>query len=230
MNQAAAARIASILAAASERLAIALAGGSTPEGLYRLLAAEPWRSRIGWKRIDFFWSDERCVPPDHPASNFGMARRTLLAPLGIPESHIFRIRGELPPDVAANEYNSVIESYFGGMNNVHFAVALLGLGTDGHPASLFPNSPVLGETAGLAAPVACGPDGLGRVTLTLPAINSSSHVFFLVTGAVKAEMAARLVAAKPSADIPASLARSAGGEVEMFLDEDAARLIRDDGA
>lgn len=211
------------------RIPVALAGGATPEGLYRLLAAEPWRSWIDWERIYFFWSDERCVPPDHPASNFGMARRALLAPLGIPESRIFRIRGELPPDVGANEYNSVIESYFGGRNNVHLALALLGLGTDGHTASLFPGSQVLQETGKLAA-VSPGPDGVNRVTLTLPAINSSSHVMFLVAGANKAEMAARLVAAKPSADIPASLVRAASGAVEVFLDEAAARLIRNCGA
>ncbi|MBI5141967.1 MAG: 6-phosphogluconolactonase [Nitrospirae bacterium] len=212
------------------RIPVALAGGATPEGLYRLLAAEPWRSRIDWERIDFFWGDERCVSPEHPASNYGMARRALLDPLGIPASQVFRIRGELPPDVAASEYDSAIESYFGGGNNVHFAIALLGLGADGHTASLFPGSPLLLETGRCAAAVLPGPDGMNRVTLTLPAINSSDHVIFLVTGSGKAEIAARLVAAKPSADIPASLVRLAGGEVEVFLDEGAARLVRDVGA
>ena len=210
----------------ADSFSLVLSGGSTPKGLYNLLAAGSASRSIDWSRVHFFWSDERCVPPDHPDSNFKMAYSAMLRELNLSETHIHRIAGEEEPSRAAELYTAVIEEYFGGIEKVRFNLVLLGLGPDGHTASLFPGSPALKENKNIVAP-ACKP-GLSeqhRITLTFPALNAASRVIFLVSGKSKAAMVKRLLEGEVGEELPASLVRPASGTVEFLLDEEAASLL-----
>ena len=177
---------------ASGFFTIVLAGGHTPKALYRLLSSE-FKTRAPWDRTVVFWGDERAVPPDHPDSNFRMARENLLSGLDLPPSHVHRIKGEVrPPERAAEDYETDIRRFLaagGQPEGRTFDLVLLGLGPDGHTASLFPGSPVLGETERwVRASVAPGSFAVrDRVTLTLPAINGAERVFFLAARSGKEE-------------------------------------------
>jgi 6-phosphogluconolactonase len=190
---------------------IVLTGGTTVGRAYKRAAAlEP-----DWSRASLWWSDERCVPPDDPLSNYGLAKRTLLDCLrGEPDVH--RIRGELQPADAAGEYDRALDG-------VVLDLALLAIGDDGHIASLFPGSPQLGERERLAT---SGPAGLepwvDRVTLTLPALLSVRRAVFLVTGAGKAEVAERAFAGEITEAVPASLMRRLEAPLDVYLDRAAA--------
>lgn len=210
----------------SDRFSVVLSGGSTPRGLYHLLAAGPVGRSIDWSRVHFFWSDERCVPPDHPDSNYNMAYNTMLRDLNQPETHVHRIAGEEEPSRAAELYTALIKEYFGGTEKVRFDLVLLGLGVDGHTASLFPGSPVLKENTKIVAPVLkSGIPGPARVTLTFPALNASARVIFLVSGESKAAMVKRLIEGKVSEELPASMVRPVAGTVDFLLDKEAASLL-----
>jgi 6-phosphogluconolactonase len=180
---------ASILAAvaARGRCALVLAGGQTPMGTYALLARR-YGQTIPWPSVHLFWGDERCVPPDDPRSNFKMAQEALLGQVPIPPKNIHRILGERPPALAAEEYERGLRAFFRpGASVPAFDLVFLGVGADGHTASLFPGAPALEESRRWVMAVEA-PDGVPcrhRVTLTLPAINASRAVFFLVTGAEK---------------------------------------------
>lgn len=165
--------------------ALALAGGSTPKPLYRFLATPEEAERWPWQRVRLFWGDERCVPPDHPLSNYRMVRETLLDHLAT-APQVFRMRGEDEPHAAAETYAAQLLRHApGGLD-----VVLLGMGEDGHTASLFPGSPVLDERVHLVAAV--GVPGVGwRLTLTPPALRAARWVLLLVTGEAKAEVLAR---------------------------------------
>lgn len=194
---------------------IVLTGGSTP-GLAYERAAERARD---WGRVTLWWGDERCVPPDDARSNYRLAQETLLDRLEIPPRAVHRIRGELDPKTAAEELDAELES-------AEFDLLLLGLGPDGHMASLFPGSPQLGVRDRRATH---GPAGLepfvDRVTFTLPTILSAFRIVFLVAGEEKADAVARAFGGDVSEDVPASLARLAPVGVEVFLDEAAAARI-----
>jgi 6-phosphogluconolactonase len=175
------------------RFSIALAGGSTPRPLYELLAKQGYAERIDWKRVHVFFGDERCVSPDDVASNFRMASEALLSRVPLPPENIHRIRGEDPPAAAAQAYERELRAFFGvsdvGAPERTFDLALLGLGGDGHTASLFPTRPELRDerrwvVATRAPEGTVAPD---RVTLTPAALNAAAHVVFLVSGASKAE-------------------------------------------
>ncbi len=210
----------------SGRFSVVLSGGSTPRDLYHLLAAGHAGRSIDWSRVHFFWSDERCVPLDHPDSNYNMAYNTMLRDLNQPETHIHRIAGDAEPGRAAELYTEVIEEYFGGTEKVRFDLVLLGLGVDGHTASLFPGSPALKESMRIVAPVLePGIPGPARVTLTFPALNASARVIFLVSGESKAAMVRRLLEGDVSEELPASMVRPVSGTVEFLLDEQAASLL-----
>ena len=185
-------RAAHILAAACEEAVsergvfkIALSGGQTPIPLFRLLAASDWADRLPWEKITFFWVDERCVGPDHPDSNYGLARREMLAKL--PVTHFFRMRGEMDPVKAAVLYEEQIRADFNiGPNEVpRFDFMLLGVGDDGHTGSIFPNSPALMERKRLVIDQYVPERKADRLTLTLPVINNSRCCMFLVTGKEK---------------------------------------------
>jgi 6-phosphogluconolactonase len=167
--------------AARGRFRIALAGGSTPRALYGQLAAA---HDVDWSRTDVFFGDERCVPPDDPQSNFRMARETLLSPAAVPPENVFRMRGDDPDlDRAARDY----EVALGGVEGPALDLALLGMGADGHTASLFPGTTALDEGGRLCVPVEVPQLKTRRLTLTYPALQAARDVLFLVAGADKAD-------------------------------------------
>jgi 6-phosphogluconolactonase len=214
--------------AAAEALArnpvvrVALAGGSTPRRLYEILARDPFRGRIPWPRVDLFWGDERCVPPDHPDSNFHLVREALVEPLGTGGPNVHRIPVELAaadategPDVAARAYEAEIARAFGvplaGQPPV-FDLVLLGLGPDAHTASLFPGSPAVRERVRWVVGVRGAPKPPSdRVTLTPALINRATAVIFLVAGEDKAAALATVLEGTPDPErLPAAAIRPAG--------------------
>lgn len=175
---------------------VALSGGSTPRGLFGQLAAEPYRSHISWGDIHFFWGDERCVPPDHPDSNFRMVYEALLSRVPVKDSHIHRPWAEDPdPARAAALYEAEIQQFFSLRNNEfpRFDLILLGMGEDGHTASLFPGSPALQEESRIFVSNYVEKLQAHRLTLTFPAINSASHVAVLLSGKSKAPVLKRVL-------------------------------------
>lgn len=208
---------------AKERFTVALSGGSTPRALYQLLANTP----LAWEDIRLFWGDERCVPPDHADSNYRMTAENLLARVHIPPENIRRIQGELPPEEAALRYEDELRKYFD--DAPRFDLILLGLGDDGHTASLFPDSPALHERTrwAVAVPHTTPPLPLvPRVTLTLPAINAARQVVFLVSGADKAQRLAEVLRAPTASPLlPASMIRPDDGELLWLADQPAAALL-----
>jgi 6-phosphogluconolactonase len=195
------ARLAAEALAARGAFRLALAGGSTPRALYRLLAdpAQPFRDRIPWSVVHAFFGDERAVPPESADSNARMAREALLD--HVPLAAVHRIEGELGAEEAAARYEDVLFAHFGDVRLPVFDLVLLGLGSDGHTASLFPGSPALQERRRWAV---AGPAGLPppvpRVTLTIPVLEAARAALFLVAGADKAEALRRLL--RPRADEP----------------------------
>lgn len=203
---------------------VALSGGSTPKPLFQLLA-ERGRSFLPWERVELWWSDERCVPPDHPDSNYGMTYKTLVKPLGIDPEHVHRMLGELDPDAAAEHYQNALIRRLG--EPPAFDLVLLGMGLDGHIASLFPGTTATRETARYVVANridAALPAGLPtRLTLTYPAINAAKRVRFLVSGSEKAEMLAAVLEGPPDR-YPAQ--RIAARDVAWFVDDAAAAQLR----
>lgn len=183
--------------AASGRFSLVLSGGHTPRPLYERLASES----VDWTRTHLFWGDERCVPPDESDSNFRMAFETLVSRVPVPGGNVHRIRGEMPPHAAAAGYEADLKAYqasAGGVGLVRFDVVLLGLGPDGHTASLFPGSPLLSiperETSWVAAVEAPEMEPrVSRITLTLPVLNAAACVVFLLAGADKHERVERIL-------------------------------------
>jgi 6-phosphogluconolactonase len=171
---------------ARSRFTIALSGGSTPRTLYRLLAAE-YVDRVPWAATEVFFGDERCVPPDHPDSNFGMAREALLAHIPGLEARTHRIVGEAAPRDAAGQYDALLRGAFPGPDPATFDLLLLGIGPDGHTASLFPGSSALGEEKLWAIATEAPPAAAtrARITLTFPALDGSRELLLLCAGADK---------------------------------------------
>jgi 6-phosphogluconolactonase len=207
---------------------VALSGGSTPIKLHQMLAAEPYRSRLPWKDVEFFWGDERAVPPDDPQSNFGMARETLLEPLGINEAQIHRMRGELPPQAAALLCEQEMRSLFGTAEGEFptFDLILLGMGPDGHTASLFPGTSALRETQRLVVANDVPQLNTTRITMTAPLINAARAVYFLVAGADKADALAEVLEGMPSVETyPSQLIAPSHGELRWLVDRAAAAKL-----
>lgn len=232
LSQAAAGFIAEVAAGAVRRrgrVLLALSGGGTPEPVFRLLADQPYRRRDAWASAHFFWGDERCVPPTDPGSNYGQARRLLLDPLGVPDEQIHRIKGELAPEEAAADYRRRLTE-FSGEGSVWpvLDLALMGLGSDGHTASLFPGPPLPGEDRLAAVAATAEYDGrpARRVSLTPPVFNSARNVLFLVAGSGKAQaVAAALAADADPVKWPAARIQPSPGRLYYFLDQPAAALI-----
>ena len=224
LAQRAASWLTSLAEASSDRFAIALSGGSTPKRLYEILAAEPFRDRFPWSRTHLFWGDERLVPGDDKESNQRMVREALLARVSIPPANIHHVSTEGSPAEDAAAYDQVLKNYYGAdtldASRPLFDVVLLGLGENGHTASLFPGTPSLDETLAWVAPVTTGGVPQPRITLTYPAIASSRHVAFLAAGKGKAQILARVLGG--DRDQPAARVTSMG-ELVWFVDEDAAR-------
>jgi 6-phosphogluconolactonase len=226
LHRAAARRIASTLEEALARApaaSIALTGGKTPEPIYELLAGAPYRERLAWARIDFFWGDERPVGPESPESNFGMARRSLLDRVAVPEERIHRIEGESEGlEDAARRYEAEVRRVVAGAPVPRFDLVLLGMGDDGHTASLFPGT--VWDGARLVTPNFVPKLGATRITMTPRLINAARAVLFLVSGASKAEALAR-VFRNPPDELPAAQIRPADGSLLWLVDRAAASRL-----
>ena len=210
-----------------EKTNIALSGGSTPKMLFQLLSQSPYRDKIKWEVLHFFWSDERCVPPDHPESNYGMTQKKLLQYIKIPNSNIHRIKGESLPDEAAHSYSTEIyknvPSYDDGIPR--FDWILLGVGDDGHTASLFPGSEVLYIRDKLCAVAVHPVSGQHRITMTLPLINHAKRVTFLVTGKSKRKIVFDIFNQTPGFErYPAAHVNPVQGKLVWLLDKAAAKF------
>ncbi len=204
-------------ASTDEALAVALAGGSTPRSLYRLLATPAYAAKLPWARIHWFWGDERFVPPDHPDSNYRMAREAMLSHTPVPAANIHPIPTEgLTPRASAADYERTLRAARGP----YFHVTLLGLGPDGHIASLFPGSGALQERQRWVVAVE-GEKPEARISLTYPALEASREIAFLVAGKEKYQILQRILA---GSDLPAGRLKPSGS-LRFFLDRAAAGEI-----
>ena len=247
MSETAAERITSLIesAIATRGLAaLSLTGGDTPDLLYQFLADpnRPWRARVEWEQLHLFWGDEREVPPDHPESNFGLARRLMIQHVPLPNTQVHRMRGELPASDAGRLYDAVLRARRDQIAGPFFDVMLLGIGANAHIASIFPNSPVLaghkappytpptfsGRRIELAVGVAVPELNQWRITLTPVALLDSAVIIVIAAGASKADAIAGAI--DGPADIaryPAQLLLDAGERVEWIIDSAAAARLRD---
>jgi 6-phosphogluconolactonase len=208
---------------------VSLSGGETPRGLYRRLAALPPGRAPEWARIHICFGDERMVSPDDPESNYGMVRDELICRIPLPAGHVHRIRGERAPDAAAAEYATDLERTL-SLSGGRFDCVLLGLGADGHTASLFPGNDVIREREKTVREVYVPALAAWRVTVTLPVINGARNVLFLVSGMKKNDIVRRVLETPgPDAEIPATLVDPPDAPVHWMLDVDAASLLRRGG-
>jgi 6-phosphogluconolactonase len=209
--------------ATKKRFAVAISGGSTPRRLYALLGSEVYRGQVDWQRVHFFWADERCVPNDDEASNFRTAFDTLFSKIALPEKNIHRIKGEEVPDQAAGDYGEEMKRFFGGSGWPGFDLVILGVGEDGHTASLFPGSKLLEETVRLAIPVYLEEPGKNRITLTLPVLNHADQILFLAAGPSKAAVLSEIFGEKEKRKLlPAGLINPLRGSMIWLMDREAA--------
>ncbi len=201
---------------------VALAGGATPRAAYEALATLEFAARLNWEKLHVFWGDERCVAPTHEESNYRMAQEAWLRYTPIPAGQIHRIAGELAPQEAASAYEDGLREFF-GQRPPRFDLILLGLGEDGHTASLFPDSKALGEKQRWVAANYVRKLAAWRVTLTAPLINQAAHVTFLVSGAAKAEALRRVLSGRYQPEtLPAQLIRPTNGQLRWLMDVAAA--------
>ncbi len=204
---------------------VALAGGSTPRRLYRILACPDISAAVEWQRVHFFFGDERAVPPDHPESNFGMARETLLEHVPVPEGNVHRMETELRGmDAVASRYESLLTDIVpaGGEGIPQLDLILLGIGPDGHTASLFPGTDILQQTGRYVAPVYVEQKACWRVSVTLPVIEEARHVLFLVAGEEKQPVVKQLLTDPGGAPVYPVQMPHYRGSVELYLDAAAA--------
>jgi len=208
----------------SERFTVALSGGSTPKALYSLIASPDYRERVDWSRVHLFWGDERCVPPDHMESNFRMVQEALLSKISLPPENVYRMPGEKAPQDAAADYENELRTFFRPAVNAvpRFDLILLGLGEDGHTASLFPGSSALNEHNRLVATVYVQRLKAHRLTLTLSVINAAGQILFLVSGQSKAAVAKAILSSDSAAkDYPAARVKPIDGRLTWLMTQDA---------
>ncbi len=220
-------RIASESIVTRGRFTIALSGGTTPRTLYGLLGSEPYRGQIDWALVDIFWSDERCVPPDSPDSNYHMAQEVLLSRIPIPAQQVHRMPADQPDrDAASQAYAEEMQRTFGTNGIPSFDLIQLGMGPEGHTASLFPHQASLHEQQRLVIPVSVPKPPPDRLTFTPPVLNAARNVLFLVTGADKADaLHAVLEGPYQPDEYPAQIVRPPHGEVVWMLDTAVAQNI-----
>jgi 6-phosphogluconolactonase len=206
------------------RFVVALSGGSTPKTLLRLLALPPYRDTLDWARIHVAWGDERCVPPDDAQSNYRMAREALLAHVPIPDGNVHRMPAENPDhEAAAAEYEATLRALFGG-DLPRFDLIHLGLGTEGHTASLFPGSPALEERERWVAAPFVEKLSAHRITLTPPVLNAAREVQFLAAGKDKAAIVRDILhAPRNPTELPAQIVAPTEGRLVWLLDTAASR-------
>lgn len=207
---------------------VALSGGHTPREFYQVLASKEYRTQVDWAKVHCFWGDERVVPPDHPESNYGMARRELLLRVPIPGANVHRIEAERPNlGRAAQDYEEVLRRclQLDSRGFPRFHLILLGLGAEGHTASLFPGARNWRETSRWVSTPMVPKLGSRRMTLTLPVLNAAHRVMFLVVGAEKAGTLHKVLEAKSEPPLPAQLVTVPQGQRLFLVDEAAAKLL-----
>ncbi|MGB6974329.1 MAG: 6-phosphogluconolactonase [Terracidiphilus sp.] len=217
-------------AAARGRARIAISGGSTPKAAFQLLAdpAKPFRARMPWDKLDLYWVDERCVPPGDADSNYRMTREAMLDHVPLPPERIHRMEGELEPEVAAARYESELRNSFRleGAETPRFNLVALGMGPDGHTASLFPHTAAIHELGRLAVANHVQNKDAWRITLTWPVINQAASVFFLIGGADKAVALQEVfLGPRDPERLPSQLIWPSGGILTLVLDKAAAALL-----
>lgn len=207
------------------QFSVALSGGHTPKRTYELLATYPLREQVPWEHVHVFWGDERCVPPDDPRSNERMAREALLDHVPVQSTHVHPIRCAQAPQKTAEQYETFLRDFFAGQP-ARFDLVLLGLGEDGHTASLFPGTPVLEEQKRWAADVHVAEQDFYRVTLTAPVINQAAMVLFLVAGADKAPAVRGVLEGTSNHRLSAQLIQPQEGQLHWLLDREASSLLK----
>jgi len=212
------------------RARIAISGGSTPKAAFQLLGDphQPWRARMPWDKLELYWVDERCVPPDSQESNFRMTREALLDHVPLRSDKIHRMEGELEPDEAASRYESGLRNNFRleGAEAPHFDLVQLGIGPDGHTASLFPHTEALNEMMRLVVSNHVPQMDAWRITLTWPVINQARSVFFIISGIDKAGVLKEVLTGPRDAErLPSQLIWPASGILTLILDKSAASQL-----
>lgn len=207
---------------------IAVSGGKTPQMVFSELAVK-YKDPDQWNHVHFYWVDERCVPPDHPESNFRMINDALLRYLTLSYQQIYRMRGEDDPDTEARRYNELIRSNVPFVNSRPcFNLVMLGIGTDGHTASIFPGNLELFDSEQYCEMAEDPLTGQRRITLTGSVINNAEHIYFLVTGKEKSAIVEKLLnKGQAVLQYPAALIRPTHGKLEWFLDDHAAKHLYD---
>jgi 6-phosphogluconolactonase len=206
----------------SDQFHFVLTGGSTPKALYKILSER----NLDWKNVHFWWGDERCVPPDHPDSNFGMAQKTLLSKITLEQDHIYRMKGEMEPASAALEYESHLRKVFGSDAIPSFDLVLLGMGEDGHTASLFPGTAALKVQDRLVVHNYVEKLQANRLTMTFSLLNRAKRILFLVSGASKAMALKQVLGGEfDPFQYPSQGIRPVHDELIFFVDEAAASRL-----
>jgi 6-phosphogluconolactonase len=217
------------IAGKSGHFAVAISGGSTPRQMHTMLAKEPFILNIPWRNIHIFWVDERCVPPDSAESNYGVAKRDFIDKVPIPKAHVHWIPCEASPQVSAKEYQKILIDFFYSKRtrNPRFDLVYLGMGVDGHVASLFPGQESLYENEKLVLAVKGGNPNVHRISMTLGLLNYARHIIFLITGEEKAKTVQRVLEGR-KIQLPAQKIRPLNGQLTWLLDRGAASLLSQD--
>jgi 6-phosphogluconolactonase len=208
------------------RFVVAISGGSTPRRMYRMLAEEPYGSAIPWDKTYIFWVDERCVPENDPASNYGAAKKDFLNRVSVPEAQVYPMPGELPPKQGAQKYQKALIDFF-HLEDGRFPTfdqIFLGMGADGHTASLFPGQDALDERKRLIVAVKGGNPDVNRLTMTLPVLNRARHIVFLISGKEKAATL-KTVFEDDQARFPVQKIHALDRELTWLLDRESASLL-----
>jgi len=208
------------------RFAVAISGGSTPRSMHSMLGKEPFYSNIPWGKTDIFWADERCVPSNHPDSNFGAAKKDFLDLVPIPKEHIHPLQGGLSPKEGALWYQQKLIKFFQRKEDEFplFDLIFLGIGTDGHTASLFPGQSALNEMKKWVVAVKGGNPDVNRLTLTFPVINRGKQIVFMISGKKKASVV-KTAFKDIQSGLPAQLVQPLKGTLIWLLDREAASLL-----
>ena len=208
---------------------VALSGGSTPRRIYELLASDDYRTQVSWPSVHVFFGDERTVPPDHADSNYRMANETMLSLVPVPAKNVHRMNGVGDAAASASEYESELRAFFGDLAWPRLDLVMLGMGDDGHTASLFPGSAALEEQQAWVVANWVEKFQTWRITLTAPAINAARRVLFLVTGAGKADRLREVLKGeRDPARLPSQLIQPRDGTLEWFVDRAAASKLEGD--
>jgi 6-phosphogluconolactonase len=215
-------------AAARGKARVAISGGNTPKRMFALLASQPLLGEVPWDKTDLYWVDERCVPPDHADSNYRMTKEALLSKVPLPAENVHRMEGELEPEQAAARYEAAIRNGFKleGAETPTFDLVLLGMGDDGHTASLFPHTAALDDMTHIVAANHVPQKDTWRITLTWPVINQGREVAFFIEGAGKTQVLHDVLLGPYQPETyPSQLIRPASGKLTFLLDAAAAAKL-----